>query len=81
MANVVLITTFFVLQENMIIVPQKNITAIFQVVTKKCCEIIYLKPFFGLLTDESQACKTGDDKEMVLLKTDYKGLYDFLYES
>ena len=39
------------------------------------------KPFFGLLTDGSQARKTGDDKEMVLLKTDYKGLYDFLYES
>ena len=42
---------------------------------------IDLKPFFGLRTDGSQARKTGDDKEMVLLKTDYKGLYDFLYES
>ena len=41
--------------------------AIFQVVTKKCCEIINSKPFFGLLTDGSQARKTGDDKEMVLL--------------
>ena len=41
--------------------------AIFQVVTKKCCEIINSKPFFGLLTDGSQAHKTGDDKEMVLL--------------
>ena len=60
---------------------KKLITAIFQVVTKKCCEIIYSKPFFGLLTDGSQARKTADDKEMVLLKTDYKGLYDFLYES
>ena len=39
------------------------------------------KPFFGLLTDGSQARKTVDDKEMVLLKTYYKGLYDFLYES
>ena len=36
-----------------------------------------MKPFPGLLTDRSQARKTGDDKEMVLLKTDYKGLYDF----
>ena len=35
---------------------------------KKCCEIINSKPFFGLLTDGSQAHKTGDDKEMVLLK-------------
>ena len=48
---------------------------------EKCCEIIDLKPFLGLLTDRSQARKTGDDKEMVLLKTDYKGLYDFLYDS
>ena len=39
------------------------------------------KPFFGLLTDGSQARKTVDDKEMVLLKIYYKGLYDFLYES
>ena len=60
---------------------KKLITAIFQVVTKKCCEIIDSKPFFGLLTDGSQARKTVDDKEMVLLKTDCKGLYDFLYES
>ena len=50
------------------------ISAIFQVVTKKCCEIIDSKSFFGLLTDASQVRKTGDDKEMVLLKTDYKGL-------
>ena len=60
---------------------KKLITAIFQVVTKKCCEIIDSKPFFGLLTDGSQARKTVDDKEMVLLKIYYKGLYDFLYES
>ena len=60
---------------------KKLITAIFQVVIKKCCEIIYSTPFFGLLTDGSQAHKTAYDKEMVLLKTDYKGLYDFLYES
>ena len=60
---------------------KKLITAIFQVVTKKCYAIIDSKPFFGLLTGGSQARKTGDDKEMVLLKTDYKGLYDFLYES
>ena len=66
----------------MIIVPQKRlISAIFQVVTRKCCEIIDSKPYFGLLNDGSQARKTGEDKEMVLLKTDYKGLYDFLYES
>ena len=39
------------------------------------------KPFFELLTDGSQARKTVDDKQMVLLKTDYKGLYNFLYES
>ena len=60
---------------------KKLLSAIFQVVTKKCCEIINSKPFFGLLTDKSQARKTGNDKEMILLKTDYKGLYDFLYES
>ena len=60
---------------------KKLISAIFQVVTKKCCEIIDLKPFSGLLTDGSQAPKTCDDKEMVLVKTDRKGLYDFLYES
>ena len=60
---------------------KKLLSAIFQVVTKKCCEIINSKPFFGLLTDKSQARKTGTDKEMILLKTDYKGLYDFLYES
>ena len=57
---------------------KKFVTAIFQVVTKKCCEIIHSKSFFWLLTDESQTRKTGDDKEMVLLKTDYKGLYEFL---
>ena len=48
---------------------------------EKCCEIIDLKLFLGLLTDRSQARKTGDDKEMVLLKTDYKSLYDLFYES
>ena len=42
-------------------------TAIFQVVTKKCCKIINSKPFFGLLTERFQARKTSDDKEMVLL--------------
>ena len=30
--------------------------------SEKCCEIIDLKPFLGLLTDRSQARKTGDIK-------------------
>ena len=71
-------SVFYLAEEHVHCTAKKLISTIFQVVTKKCCQIIDSKPFFWLLTDRSHACKTGDDKEIVLLKTDYKSLYDFL---
>lgn len=50
-------------------------TSIYKAVTERCRKIISDKPCFALLTDGSQARKTGDDKEMVLIQTEHKGRY------
>ena len=55
---------------------KKLITAIFQVVTKKCYDIIDSKPFFGLLTGGSQARKTVDDKSSIFMPFPYPIRYN-----
>ena len=40
---------------------------------EKCQALLASKDFFGILTDGSQARKTGDDKEMVLVKVEHNG--------
>ena len=44
-------------------------------VQEKVTGILVKKDFMSLLTDGSQARKTGDDKEMVLLRIEHNGIY------
>ena len=58
--------------------PEKLIEALDTVIKRKLITILNKSSFFSLLTDGSQAKKTGEDKEMVLTKTCYKGVQEFL---
>ena len=49
------------------------IQAIDQAVTKKILNIFIASNFISILSDGSQARKTGDDKEMILTKTFFRG--------
>lgn len=52
---------------------KRLIESIDKAVTEKVSEIINNSPFMSLLTDGSQARKTGDDKEMMLTRIEKNG--------
>ena len=52
---------------------KEYISSISQAVTEKCVVILGSKNFMSLLTDGSQARKTLDDKEMVLVRVERNG--------
>ena len=54
------------------------IEALDTAIKRKLITILNKSSFFSLLSDRSEAKKTGDDKEMVLAKTCYKGVQEFL---
>lgn len=52
---------------------KEYMSCIAEAVTEKCAVILASNNFMALLTDGSQAKKTGDDKEMVLVRTERNG--------
>jgi len=56
------------------VLARKFIHCIAQTITEKIADIIGKKPFMALLSDGSQARKTGSDKEAVLVRVKHSGV-------
>ena len=57
---------------------REYISCISEAIKEKCAAIIGSKDFISVLTDGSQPRKTGDDKEMVLLRVEHDGIFTVL---
>ena len=55
------------------------LTSILTAVQEKLKSMLNTKPFLSVLTDGSQARKTGDGKEMMLARIEKNGEYKILF--
>ena len=69
MLNIINIVYFLVNLEQISRAAKKQITAINSAVLEQVNVILKQSNYFAILSDGSQARKTGDDKELVLLKS------------